>query len=412
MHSLRNTSTGSIFGKHQTSTKSAGSFLRAGVKLPALPKALQQYFSWPAANTAKIPLGFEPFAYGSTPIAESSLMLDGIEKDYIAAYVPTGPEAGQLRDAGANNFTVRAWLEQAALAVERNGGLGNSEDGFLAWGRRGFLRLRNPRLSPEQNRRLAAMSLQLGVEIENLPARSNESSAENASIEGWVERLLTKYDNALLQFKKDPSRGISLKDGRRRFGLHFHKELQLASSYYYKKRSGFKGIGRKALAIGGRAVQLISPTSLLPASLGGRFFQKAVSKNIPGLNSLTAQLEAVFNKAEISALISFIDPLRYTGELIEVYGRGKATLEMVIQAGLARAQQGFDMMPGVDPFSSAIKAVGMIATRLLQNSSIKAYDIVKALSGFLPGIPGLENSQQGVQMAVNAGAKGINRETG
>jgi len=384
-------------------------FLREGTLLNRLSVSLRKYFSQPTANISSVPIGLELFSYGSTPIGKADLMLDGIKDDYVAAYVPTPLEAGQLRDVKANNITVGLWIEQIAQAVRRNGGLGNSEDGFLAWSKKGFIRLRNPRLSPEENRRLAAMSLQIGVAVERLPARSTKSASENPGIEHWIEKLLADYDKKLAQFLENPAEGISLQDGKRRFGLRFNEEIGVATSYYYKKRSGLKRFGRKTLELAGKAIQLTAPTGILPGSLGQRLIQKVVMNSVPGLREIGKKINDIFDSTRVKAILSLIDPARYAGELVEIYGKGQASLKQVVQAALARAQQGFDFLPAADPFTAVIKVVGMLTTRLLRGSKLSSSDFLSAGANFIPAVPGATGSQQVLQTGAKLGAASIDK---
>src|SRR5690606_8541922 len=106
---------------------------------------------------------------------------------------------------------------------------------------------RNPNLTPEQNRELAAISLELGMPIEKLPSRTSESPETNPKLNEWVDGFIAKHHAELEKFLADPSQGYKVKDGKRRYQMDVDPQSGRAISYYYKKASGLRGFVQKNL---------------------------------------------------------------------------------------------------------------------------------------------------------------------
>ncbi len=224
-----------------------------------LNKTLNQYFAQPVANESGSPVGLGGLSYGSKSVSEMSFSTaKPIENEYNAGFVPTPEIAGKLSEAGIANMMSPEWGEQVAVAAERNGGLGDSENGFLAWSKDGFIRLRNPKLSPEQNRKLAAISLQTGISVDKLPARAAEASFEKDNVNKWVETFIGRHEKELSDFLKNPQDGYSVSDGRRKYKMELNSEVGRVVSYYYKRRGGFAGFVQKNLKGIFQATGLIS----------------------------------------------------------------------------------------------------------------------------------------------------------
>jgi len=219
------------------------------------------------------PLGFEMLTYtperapgaGDVPLLRSDQ-----QPAYVNGAVGTPPEAGQLAEGGAANFLNPAWVEQVELAARRNGGLGNAEDGYLAFSREhGFVRLKNTGLSPEQNRRLAEISLQTGWPVEKLPSRTGDSAIADPKVGRWVDDFIGRFDQELVDFKADPVKnGISVKDGRRRFKLEFNEQAGGVVSYDYKKKGGFGGFVQKHMKFIGPVLDGLSLAANVIPGLG------------------------------------------------------------------------------------------------------------------------------------------------
>jgi hypothetical protein len=209
---------------------------------------LAEYLSRPPANEEQSPLGLNVFQYGSRPVNETPLITEGNERQAIVGAHGTPELARQLADAGLANFGNPEWMKLIAQAVEQNGGLGNSEDGFLAFSKEmGFVRLRHPGFSPEQNRRLAALSLQTGWPMERLPCRQeSDNTLHDPKAHEWVEEFLGKSEQGLTDFVADPSKGLTIKDGsRNRYVMKLDEQSGSLVSYSYRKRGGFGGFVQK-----------------------------------------------------------------------------------------------------------------------------------------------------------------------
>lgn len=222
---------------------------------PARHGKLEHYLRQPPANESTTPqlLNFGELAYGSTEVnlaaSRGDVILDGIRHEYVAAIIPTPPVAMEMDQAGIANTLNPEWQAMVAEAARRNGGLGDSEDGFLAFSsEHGFVRLRNPGLTPEQNRRLAEMSLTMGVSVDVLPSRTAESSTSTPHVNHWVNEIIGRFDTEVADFMVDPQRnGISVSDGRRKLHLEFNEKAGRFVSYDFKRSGGFRGVAQRHL---------------------------------------------------------------------------------------------------------------------------------------------------------------------
>ena len=181
-----------------------------------------------------------PNLYTSAPIGIADLIPAQSEQAYILSAVPTPPIAGELFESGLANFFNPLWQSEVASAIAKNGGLGTAEDGFLAWSRIGFVRFYNENLSPEQNRRLAEASLEFGFQIERMPSRSDKPVSD-PNIDRWVNEFIEKYQTQRSEFLAQPERGMSVRDGRKRFEVKLDPQSGQVVSYYYKKSGGLRG---------------------------------------------------------------------------------------------------------------------------------------------------------------------------
>lgn len=214
---------------------------------PNADARLELYRSQPPADVSAPPAGLEAFAYGSGDVP---LIRSDEQPAYVQGAVGTPPEVAQLAKAGVANFASAAWLEQVAAAVERNGGLGDGENGFLAYSaNHGFVRLRNTGLSPEQNRQLAAMSLQMGWPVESLPSRTDDNGLADPEVSRWAGEFIGQYTEQFQRFVADP-RGspIKLRSGKRRYVFEFNEKAGAFVSYNYKKSGGLRGWVQSNLA--------------------------------------------------------------------------------------------------------------------------------------------------------------------
>lgn len=198
------------------------------------------YRSQPPANESAPPVGLEAFAYGSGDVP---LIRSDDQPAYVNGAVGTPPQVAQIAKAGQANFTSQAWLQEVAGAVQANGGLGDSENGFLAFSKdHGFVRLRNTGLSPEQNRQLAAMSLQMGWPVEDLPSRTDDNGLADPKVAQWADEFVGQYAEQFQRFAADPRNNpIKLRSGKRRYVFEFNEKAGAFVSYNYKKSGGLRG---------------------------------------------------------------------------------------------------------------------------------------------------------------------------
>ena len=248
-----------------------GSSLNRTLDLSSLSQNLPTGYSndlniqTPAANESAAPPLLEAFEYNATEINNSHLMIGNSNKSYISASLGTVPEAGQMFQAGVANMGNPAWRELVADAVSRNGGLGTSELGYLAFSKdNGFVRYSNSTFSPEQNRRLAAISLQLGFAIEDLPSRCTDG-APTQKLNDWVESFLSKHEEAFVAFLNNPAQGYQVKDGRRLYQAGIDPQSGLMLSMHQKLHGGIRGWVQKHLNWLSPALDTISKvTAFIP----------------------------------------------------------------------------------------------------------------------------------------------------
>ncbi len=221
---------------------------------PAIAGPLSRYLALPPANERTVPLllNFGGLTYGSTPVHQAPVLSDPAQMPahYVAAKIPTPPIVGEIDRAGIANTLNPEWQGVVAEAVKLNGGLGNSEDGFVAFSEtHGFIRLRNPDLTPEQNRRLAEMSLTMGVSVEKLPSSAGFPEHEQQKGRDWADRVIARHDKELADFLEDPkSNGISISDGRRKIHLEYNEKADRFVSYDFKRSGGFRGLAQRHIA--------------------------------------------------------------------------------------------------------------------------------------------------------------------
>lgn len=238
---------------------------------PAEHTDLAIYLTQPPANESQphevlAAMGLE---YGSESLPHGHVATDNITHDYVAGWLGTPPEVGQMDEGGIGNLLNKEWQMVVADAAQRNGGLGNSEDGFLAFSKTyGFVRLRNPRLSPEQNRRLAEMSLMMGVPVETIPSRTADSSLKQANVDKWVNEIIGRYDKEWADFKANPKDEMSVSDGRKRYIMKLDQESGRVISYDFKKSGGFKGFLQKNMKYIGPVLDVISVAANVIPGIG------------------------------------------------------------------------------------------------------------------------------------------------
>jgi hypothetical protein len=209
---------------------------------------LAAYFNQPQAST-KPPAMYQALAYGSTTPKNPHLNTN-TGKEMIAGTLTTSAQAKELAAKGVANGLVPAWQNEVKQAATKNGGLGSSEQGFLAWGKDGFVRYRNVGLTPEQNKQLAEMSLSMGIAVEDIVANNHkEASFSNPSVNRSVESFIGRYQTELGAFFQNPKDGVSFREGKHNYTLSIHEESGIPVSSYFQKARGFKGWVQRSMDV-------------------------------------------------------------------------------------------------------------------------------------------------------------------
>lgn len=199
----------------------------------------------PPAQESSLPIGLERFPYGS---GTGPLLPPPADAPHILGGIGTPPAAAQLSEMGAANAFSPEWQSLLQYAVGANGGLGDAENGYLAFSREhGFVRFKHPGFTPEQNRRIAAMSLQMGWPIERLPGRNLDDDVfAEPKVNEWVDGFIAKFDDALRTFMANPSEKLVVKDGsRNRYMMQFDPASNRVFSGTFRKKGGFSGFVEK-----------------------------------------------------------------------------------------------------------------------------------------------------------------------
>lgn len=220
---------------------------------------------------------------------------DEVTPGYNKGSIPTPQEAGLLLENGAANFSNPYWLSQIELAASRNGGLGNAEDGYLAWGREGFFRFKNDTLPSELSARYARISLLSGLQIEDLKI-SNEYTEKHFA---GKEEFASKFESSLQAFIEDPKVGFKVDGG----GVIY----TLAKS---KEGEGFTFVKHKKKGFFGKFFEKISKWVSPVLSFIGNFFPplKVVSMGLSAINGLVQRDYAKDITKEISRQGGSISP--------------------------------------------------------------------------------------------------------
>ncbi|MCA9320545.1 MAG: hypothetical protein KDB53_07410 [Planctomycetes bacterium] len=218
------------------------SFLGASSQVSAPPLRIDPA-SPPPANEADLPVGLGHFRYGSgdVPLVETPP-----EAVHLKGGIGTPPEVAQLADWGVANAFSPEWQAFLDYAVRANGGgLGDAETGYLAFSREyGFVRFDHPGLTPEQNRRIAAISLQTGWPIERLPGRNlDDNSFESEKVDAWVNDFIGRFDEEMGAFLADPADDLKMQSGsRNHYQLKYDPEHNRVFSSEWRKNGGFRGM--------------------------------------------------------------------------------------------------------------------------------------------------------------------------
>ncbi len=261
-----------------------------GVVLPA--NAIQPPQTQMAAPTSE------------NPVQQGNLLFRGNEPFYVhgALIIPVevNEMAGKLFEAKAANLLNQEWQQAVTVAAEANGGLGNEQEGYLAWSKAGhFVRLYNPSLSPEHNQRLAQMSLQGGWAVEDLPSRWEDVKPEDQATHQKLEEFLTNFDTAFQKFSENPAEGLQVKDGRHHFLMQYDAESGYTFSNHYKMPGGIRGWLIKNFKKFGKVADVISVVANFIPGWG-----TAISACVQAIKKVGGMVAA--GKAKASDILSTI----------------------------------------------------------------------------------------------------------
>lgn len=197
------------------------------------------------------------------PIQQGNLLFHGNAPFFVhgALIIPVevNAAAGQLFEAHGANIANQEWQQVVAVAAQANGGIGNDQEGYLAWSKEGhFVRMYNPSLSPEHNRRLAEMSLQGGFAVEDLPSRWEDIKPDDQQIHQKLEEFLNNYETSFQKFIEDPAAGLQLKDGRHHYLMQHDPESGYTFSKHYKMPGGVRGWLMKNMKKFGKIADIVS----------------------------------------------------------------------------------------------------------------------------------------------------------
>ncbi|MEZ6196726.1 MAG: hypothetical protein R3F20_13535 [Planctomycetota bacterium] len=365
-----------------------------GVEEPravALPDPLDP----PPADESRVPIGLDRYPYGTHP--EAKLIETPADRPQYRGGIGTPPEVAQIRDAGIGNAFSPEWHHFLEQAVIGNGGLGDAENGYLAFSRNdGWVRFKHPGFTPEQNRRIAAISLQTGWALENMPGRNpNDSVFEAENVNRWVDEFIGKFDREMAGFLDDPTDTIDFKDGsRRQYIMQYDAESNRVGSFYVRKRGGFAGFAQKNLDVIG---PILDVASVATAVVGMPYLSAGLQTVKQGL--VTAATGEFTASQGLSIAASWLGgPLKATklgqalatptGRAVFAVGQdladdGKLSASSV--AGLA-ATQVVGKLPGGPTVDRAlVKGVELVAKKL-DGEDVSLVEIVNVLQPVLVGM--------------------------
>ncbi len=326
----------------------------------------------------------------------------------IAAYIPTPAEAGKLADGGLGNAFNGAWQKQVSDAAKRNGGLGNAEDGYLAWSKKGFVRFRNPGMTPEQNRRLAEISLTMGAPVDKMPSRwtlqNGERTWEKKGHDDGINKFIGSYDKQLPEFLNGTKKGITLKDSRRRFVLKMDEKAGLPVSYNYKKKGGLSGFFSKNL-------KFIQPIINVAGAVLAPFTGGA-SLAISGIASAASNAIAAGKlgfKNVVNAVGGALAPI--TGGLSSLAAgvvNGIKDGSLKARNLLASAASAIGGRLGLSGTEQAFANTGAnVAGELIDTGRVSAQTVFNGIAPAITGLPGGAATDQLVQNGLGLAAQAI-----
>ena len=167
--------------------------------------------------------------------------------------------AGQLYKAKIANIFNQDWTKIVSMAVKSNGGMGTPDQGFLAWSKDGnFVRLNNPRLKPEENQKLAEISLKSGIAVEDLPSRWETQSTTDPKVSEKLNIFINDFETKFQAMAEGKSAGLQVKDKKHIFSMQLDPKSGAVVSDHQKEPSGIRKFMGKALKYAGPVLDIVS----------------------------------------------------------------------------------------------------------------------------------------------------------
>lgn len=195
---------------------------------------------------------------------------------YLTSNIPTPMLAEELRKIGGNNFFNQEWQKLVSEMIEKNGGAGNAEKGYVAWSKHGgFITFKNPTIPDELNKKYAEISLLSGIPIEDLKINNQYSEKHYAGKAEFAEKFMTSFQN----FIQNPQAGFAVDGGGVMYRITQHQESGLPYFFKHKKQSW---LGKTF----GKMMKWLEPVlSVLNFVPGLNLFTKPISMILEGANT-------------------------------------------------------------------------------------------------------------------------------
>ena len=216
---------------------------------------------------------------GSAPQQALGQVVDNLKPStphYLMSNIPTPMLAEDLRRMGGNNVFNQEWQKLVAEMVEKAGGAGDAEKGYVAWSKHGgFIHFKNQTIPDELNKKYAEISLLSGVAIEDLKINNQYSEKHYAGKAEFADKFMTSFQN----FVQNPQAGFAVDGGGVMYRIAQHQESGLPYFFKHKKQSWLgKTFGKMMKWLG----PVLSVLNFVP---GLNFFTKPISMILEGANT-------------------------------------------------------------------------------------------------------------------------------
>lgn len=193
---------------------------------------------------------------------------------YLMANIPTPMLAEDLRKMGGNNVFNPEWQKLVGEMVEKAGGPGDAEKGYVAWSKHGgFINFKNSTIPDELNKKYAEISLLSGIPIEDLKINNQYSEKHYAGKAEFADKFMTQFQN----FVQNPQAGFAVDGGGVMYRIAQHQESGLPYFFKHKKQSW---LGKTF----GKMMKWLGPVL-------------SVLNYIPGVNAFSGAISAILNVA-------------------------------------------------------------------------------------------------------------------